>query len=273
MEYGTLYLVPTPIGNLADMTYRGVQTLNDVDVIYAEDTRTSGILLKHYDIKTPMKSYHKFNEKERCNEIVEYLKAGKSIAIISDAGTPGISDPSNIIIKEMIKHGLQVSSLPGATALIPALTASGFDTQQFHVVGFLPNKKQEKERLLNKLKALEIPLIFYEAPHRLEKFLNEIKEFFNNADICIAREISKLYETYYRGKLFDILDNIDQITLKGEFVVVAVPKKTEIDEKEAISRLYQDKYKDEKIANASKLIAQELALPKNMVYGILLHLG
>ena len=277
----TLYLIPTPIGNLTDMTFRALQLLNQVDLIYAEDTRTSGILLKHYDIKTPMKSYHKFNEKVRCEEIINHLKNNKSIAIISDAGTPGISDPSNIIVKAVIEKGYQVVPLPGATAMIPALIASGFDTQQFFMAGFLPQKKKEKESLLQKSSSLNIPVIFYEAPHRLIKFLSEIKPYFHNADICIAREISKIYETFYRGKLFDMLQNIDQITLKGEFVIIVLPEKQEIDIASisdwriielSIQRLYNDKYKDLSIKAASQLISDELWMSKNQIYKILINM-
>jgi len=269
---GILYLVPTPIGNLADMTYRGVLVLKEVDLIYAEDTRTSGILLAHYDIKTSLKSYHKFNEKERCEEIIGHLRVGKNIAIISDAGTPGIADPSNIVVKEVISEGFQINPLPGATALIPALVSSGFDTQQFYMAGFLPSKKQQKEKLLSKLKAFDIPIVFYEAPHRLEKFLHEIKDFFNNADVCIARELTKLYESFYRGKLYDILENFDSIVLKGEFVIVVIPEKVKIELKEEVLDLYHNKYKDEKVAKASRLIAEELGVSKNRVYEVLIKM-
>lgn len=267
---GILYLVPTPVGNLADMTFRSIQVLKDVDLIYAEDTRTSNYLLQHYNIKTSMKSYHKFNEKSRCDEILEILLSGKTVAIISDAGSPGISDPSNIIVKELIKRNIQICALPGATALIPALTASGFDTERFYMAGFLPSKKLDKDRLLNNLKNFDIPVIFYEAPHRLQKFLIEIKEFFGNADISIAREISKLYESYYRGKLDEILESFDEIVLKGEFVIVLIPEKKEINNHDLIIELYQQKYSDEKVSKASKLIANDLNLPKNLVYETLL---
>ena len=270
LQNSTLYLIPTPIGNLSDMTYRGVQVLHDVDMIYAEDTRTSGILLKHYDIKTPMKSYHKFNEKARCEVIINQLKEGQKIAIISDAGTPGISDPSNVIVKEVIECGFQVVPLPGATAMIPALVASGYDTQLFFMAGFLPHKKKEKDTLLSKLSNLDVPIIFYESPHRLQKFLTEIQGFFNNADICIAREISKLFETFYRGKLNDILNDFDKITLKGEFVIVVIPEKKCENTEDKIIQQYENMYKELSVNKASRQIAEDLGLSKNQVYEVLL---
>ena len=271
----TLYLVPTPIGNLADMTFRAVEVLKEVDFIYSEDTRTSGILLKHYGISTPQRSYHKFNEKERCEEIINLLKEGKNIAIISDAGTPGISDPSNIIVKEAIKYDIKVCPLPGATALIPALVASGFDTEMFFMVGFLPIKKKDRERILNTLKTLKDTFIFYEAPHRLARTLTDIKNTFFEADICIAREISKIYESFYRGSLSDILENIDKIVLKGEFVIVLSPKKDHhnfIDVKElekAILKRYKEVYINEKQSTASRYLAAEFNMPKNEIYQII----
>jgi 16S rRNA (cytidine1402-2'-O)-methyltransferase len=255
------------------MTFRAVQTLKDVDVVYAEDTRTSGILLKHYEINTPCKSYHKFNERERCVEIINTIKSGKSVAIISDAGTPGISDPSNIIVAEALKHNITVCPLPGATAIIPALCASGFDTSQFYMVGFLPTQKKVKEKLLNNLKTLDVPIVFYEAPHRLEKMLSELSEYFGNADICISKELTKLYESFYRGKLFDILKNFDNIILKGEFVVVCIPEKKEINAPEVIISIYRTKYSDKKISEACKLIAHDLSIPKNLVYEVLISMS
>ncbi|MCL2064002.1 MAG: 16S rRNA (cytidine(1402)-2'-O)-methyltransferase [Candidatus Cloacimonetes bacterium] len=270
----TLYLVPTPIGNMLDMTFRAVQVLKEVDIIFSEDTRTSGILLNHFEIKTPQRSYHKFNEKERCGEIIRMLKEGKNIAIISDAGTPGISDPSNIIVKEAIKNNIKVCPLPGATALIPALIASSFETERFFMVGFLPIKKKERDQILNTLKTLKNPIIFYESPHRLYKTLIKIKNIFFEADICIAREISKIYETFYRGKLSEIINNFDKIVLKGEFVIVLMPSEVNINPQnnsieEKIFDIYRTKYSEEKLSIASKMIAEELNIPKKQVYDIL----
>jgi len=266
-----LYLVPTPIGNLADITYRAVKILSEVDVIYAEDTRTSKVLLDHYHITTPLKSYHQHNEKARSSEIVKQLIDGKNIAIISDAGTPGISDPSHIVVKEAISRSITVCPLPGATALIPALVASGFDTSMFYMVGFLPKKVKERDILLSHLSSFDIPIVIYEAPHRLEKTLAVIKESFRNADICIARELSKIYETFYRGKLEDILQSFNNIVLKGEFVIVVIPENIEIDNTSAIYQIYTAKYANEKISDASKYIAAELGVSRKYVYEMLLR--
>jgi 16S rRNA (cytidine1402-2'-O)-methyltransferase len=279
MSKSTLYLVPTPIGNLEDITIRAIRILKEVDFIYAEDTRTSGIFLKHYEIKNNLRSYHKFNEKAKCEEIINLLLEGKNIAIISDAGSPGISDPSNMIVKELISHPTYLEKtsivpLPGATAIIPALTASGFNTDNFIMLGFLPSKKKDKEALLDKVKNLEMPICFYEAPHRLEKFLNELFKYFNNADIVIAREISKKFESWYRGKLKDILTNLDSINIKGEFVIIALPEKAtnEKDETQIIIDLYKNKYTEISISKAAKIIAKETNISKNIVYETLLTL-
>ena len=281
-----LYLVPTPIGNLADMTYRAVQVLSEVDFIYSEDTRTSGILLKHYEINTPQRSYHKFNEKERCEEILKLLKEGKTIAIISDAGTPGISDPSNIIVKEVLKNNIKICPLPGATALIPALVASGFDTERFFMVGFLPTKKKVRDQLFNTIKTLNTPVIFYEAPQRMHKTLIELKNIFFEAEVCIAREISKFYETFYHGKLSEILENINKIIFKGEFVIVMLPEKNILyndffyqgnmnqnDIEKAIIERYKNVYKNEKVSTVSKYLANEFNISKNDIYDILIKVN
>jgi 16S rRNA (cytidine1402-2'-O)-methyltransferase len=272
MSTATLYLVPTPIGNLSDMTYRAVETLKSVDFIYAEDTRTSGILLKHYSISTPVSSYHKFNEKSRCSEIIELLQTGKNIAIITDAGTPGISDPSNILVRAVIDAGLNICPLPGATALIPALCVSGFDTERFIMIGFLPHKKKDREKLLKSLIDYEFPIIFYESAHRIPNLLSEINNYFGHADVSIARELTKIYESFYRGKISDLLEDIDSIMLKGEFVVVVIPEKKNIDIEKMIVEIYHAKYSREKIAIASKLIAEELNVSKRIVYNTLLEI-
>jgi len=277
MTKSTLYLVPTPIGNLEDITLRAIRILKEVDYIYAEDTRTSGVLLKHYEIKNNLRSYHKFNEKTKCNEIISLLLEGKNIAIISDAGSPGISDPSNIVIKEIINNPdyletISITPLPGATAIIPALTASGLNTDNFIMLGFLPSKQKDKDALLTKVKELNMPVCFYEAPHRLEKFLNELRLYFNNADIAIAREISKKFESWHRGKLDDLILNITDINIKGEFVIIALPEQLDqhIDETKLILKLYKEKYNDSSISKASKMIANETGIAKNKVYEMLL---
>jgi 16S rRNA (cytidine1402-2'-O)-methyltransferase len=257
---GTLYLVPTPIGNLKDMTFRAVETLKSVDMIYAEDTRTSYILLKHYEITTPLKSYHKFNEQKRRGEIIYQLHQGKNIAIISDAGTPGISDPSNLTVEKAIAKDINVCALPGATAFVTALVASGFTTETFTMVGFLPKKKGDRESRLLELKTAEGLLIFYESPHKLKDFLNELNHIF-----------SKLHESYYRGYIEDICADIDNITLKGEFVIILKPPRQAINVRNVVLDLYYECFKEKSKSEASRTIAWLLKLPKNVVYEILLN--
>jgi 16S rRNA (cytidine1402-2'-O)-methyltransferase len=272
MEKGVIYIVPTPIGNLSDMTFRAIEVLKAVNVIYAEDTRVSKILLNHYSVKTPLKSYHKFNEKARCEEIILLLNKGESVAIISDAGTPGISDPSNIIIQEVIKHDVKVCPLPGATAVIPALVASGFNTDNFCMIGFLPKKKADKEKVLEKLRKLEMPIVFYESPHRLLRFLEEIREYFPSADVSIAREISKIYESFIRGKLDDVIRNSEDIPLKGEFVIVVLPSNEKpLDVPNEVMKLKEVYYNTLTISEATRHIARDLSISRNEVYRALLN--
>jgi len=270
-EQGTLYIVPTPIGNLDDITFRAVKVLKSAHFIYAEDTRTSSVLLNHYGIKTPKKSYHKFNERARCREIIDLLIKGNDIAIISDAGTPGISDPSNIIIQQAIKNDIAVCVLPGPTAFVPALVASGFNISIFCMIGFLPHKKKEREKILVSLKELEKPIVLYESPHMLSNLLNDLNDFFPNAQIVIGREISKIHECFYRGFLKDIILDIKTITLKGEFVVVLQPACNTRDESRQILDCYYLYYADKTKSEASKLISERLVINKNIVYNILLN--
>ncbi len=187
-----LYLVPTPIGNLEDMTYRAVNILNSVDVILAEDTRTSGKLLKHYDIKKPLQSFHIHNEHKKVEQVIEELKAGKIMALISDAGTPGISDPGFLLAREALKNDIKLESLPGATALIPALIKSGFPNDRFIFEGFLPHKKGRKTRIEN-LKEEDRTIIFYESPHRLLKTLKQLAEIMGEAVWLLFPENSQNY--------------------------------------------------------------------------------
>jgi len=267
-----LYLVPTPIGNLEDITFRAVRVLAEVDCIYAEDTRTSRILLQHYKITTPVKSYHQHNEKARSEEIIKQLLKGHSVAVISDAGSPGISDPSNVIVHKAISQGIAVCPLPGATAVIPALCASGFDTSMFYMAGFLPSAKKQCDVLLRQLSGFDVPIVVYEAPHRLQKTLSILLNHFGDADVSIAREISKVYETFYRGKLTTLFANFTDIVLKGEFVIVVIPEKSSVDYATQIAELYNTKYTQQTVTTAAKLIADELAISKNMVYETLLIL-
>ena len=221
-----LYIVPTPIGNLKDMTFRAVEVLKNVDLILAEDTRTSGKLLKHFDISTPMQSHHMHNEHKMVNRIVEKLKNGDSIALISDAGTPAISDPGFLLTRTCIQNNIEIECLPGATAFVPALVNSGLPNDKFVFEGFLPVKKGRQTRL--KLLSEEIrTIIFYESPHKLLKTLNQFVEYFGeDRRISISRELTKLYEETVRGTVKEVLEYYTNKPPKGEIVIVVSGKPT-----------------------------------------------
>ncbi len=215
-----LYLVPTPIGNLDDMTFRGVQVLKDCDVILAEDTRTSGKLLKHFQIDKPLWAFHAFNEHKALKGIIDQLHQGKTLALISDAGTPGISDPGFLLVRACITEGIKVSCLPGATAFVPALVSSGMASDKFYFEGFLPHKKGRQTRL-KFLASLNCTIILYESPYRLVKCLQEIKEFLGiERNVCVAREISKIYEEFRVSNVIDAIEHYEKNTPKGEIVIV-----------------------------------------------------
>ena len=214
-----LILVPTPIGNLKDITLRALETLQSVDMILSEDTRTSGKLLKHYSISKPLQSFHIFNEHKTLNRLIEQLKAGKNMAIISDAGTPGISDPGFLLVRACLQNDIAIECLPGATALIPALVVSGLPTDAFIFEGFLPVKKGRQTKF--KELALESrTIVFYESPHRILKTLEECVLYFGgDRKCCVSREISKLHEEHLRGSLSEILIIFTKKSIKGEFVL------------------------------------------------------
>ena len=215
-----LYLVPTPIGNLEDMTLRAIRILKEVDLILAEDTRTTGILLKHFDIRNKMQSYHKFNEYGTTAGIVSRIQAGENIALVSDAGTPGISDPGFLLVRACVEKGLDIECLPGATAFIPALVNSGFPTDHFCFEGFLPPKKGRQTKLKT-LALEERTIILYESPFRILKTLTQLAEFFGeNRKVSVSREISKLYEETVRGTVKEVIAHFQINEPKGEFVIV-----------------------------------------------------
>lgn len=217
-----LYLVPTPIGNLADMTYRAVNVLNEVDVILAEDTRTSGKLLQHYEIKTPMLSYHMHNEHKIVDHVVARIKNGESMALITDAGSPGISDPGFLITRKMIENKLEVIALPGATAFVPALVVSGLPCDKFVFEGFLPVKKGRQKRL-DFLKDEKRTIVFYESPHKLLKTLTDFKTHYKgDSQVSISREITKLFEEHFRGTIDQAMAHFEIKKPKGEFVISLV---------------------------------------------------
>lgn len=217
--HGELFIVPTPIGNLEDITLRAINTLKSVDLILAEDTRTSLFLIRHLQIEKPLRSYHQHNEHKVVEEIVEQLNSGKNIALISDAGTPGISDPGFLLIRECIAAGVKVTTLPGATAFVPALVNSGFPCNEFSFYGFLPQKKGRQTRL--KLLALEEKtFIVYESPFRLIKLLEELKEYVGDRRASVSRELSKLFEENKQGTFSELIKHFSAKTVKGEIVVV-----------------------------------------------------
>ena len=220
-----LFLVPTPIGNLEDITFRSVRILNEADLILAEDTRTSGKLLKHFDIKTPMQSFHMHNEHKLLDKMIDKLKMGIKIALISDAGTPGISDPGFLLVRACVEQGIETECLPGATALIPAIVQSGFPTDRFNFEGFLPPKKGRQTRL--KLWSEETrTIVFYESPHKIVKTLSQLQEFVGgDRRLSVSRELSKKFEETVRGTINELILHFTNKAPKGEFVIVLEGKK------------------------------------------------
>ena len=222
---GTLYIVPTPVGNMEDMTFRAVRILKEADLVLAEDTRTSGILLKHYDIQNRLMSHHKFNEHGTSAGIVERLRGGQNIALISDAGTPGISDPGFFLVREAVRAGIEVQTLPGATAFVPALVSSGLPCDRFCFEGFLPPKKGRQSRILA-LKDEPRTIVFYESPYRLLKLLQQLSEAFGpERPACVCREISKVHEESRRGSLAELVEHFTQTEPRGEIVVIVGGKR------------------------------------------------
>lgn len=221
---GILYVVPTPVGNMEDMTFRAIRILKEADLILAEDTRTSGILLKHYEIKNTMQSHHKFNEHKTVEGIVNRIKAGETVALISDAGTPGISDPGFLVVRECVKNDIEVQCLPGATAFVPALVSSGLPDERFCFEGFLPQKKGRMTRL-NALAEEPRTMIFYESPYRLLKTLTQFQEIFGaDRQVSVCREISKVHEESVRGTLQEVVAHFTATEPRGEIVIILAGK-------------------------------------------------
>ena len=217
---GILYIVPTPVGNMEDMTFRAVRILKEVDLVLAEDTRTSGILLKHYEIKNALMSHHKFNEHGTSAGIVNRLLAGENVALISDAGTPGISDPGFFLVREAVRAGVEVQCLPGATAFVPALVSSGLPCDRFAFEGFLPQKKGRQTKL-ESLKDETRTMIFYESPYRLVKTLEQFAETYGGErQVSVCREISKVHEESVRGSLDEVIAHFKEKEPKGEIVII-----------------------------------------------------
>lgn len=276
---GKLYLCATPIGNLEDITLRVLRTLKEVDLIAAEDTRYSRKLLNHYEIKTPMTSYHEHNRVDKARYLVELLLNGKHIALITDAGTPAISDPGEELVKQAYEAGIEVTSLPGPCALITGLTLSGLSTERFSFEAFLPYDKKERTRSLEEIKGDTRTLILYEAPHRLQKTLKDLYEALGNRSITIVRELTKIHETAWRTSLEEAIASYETTDPRGEYVLIIegkcireleIEKQSEWEEKTISEhmKIYIDKGQDKK--DAMKLVAKDRGISKREVYQALL---
>ena len=277
---GRLILSATPIGNLKDITFRVIEALESADVIAAEDTRNSIKLLNHYNIKTPMTSYHEYNKAEKGKHLIERMKRGESIALISDAGTPGISDPGEELVKRCYEEGIKVTSLPGPSACITALSMSGQSTSRFVFEGFLPTQKKERQKRLDMMKDETRTLVIYEAPHRLLKTLKELNAVLGNREVSVCREITKHYETVVKEKVEEVISYFQEKPPKGECVVVIAGR-----EPEEIQREEQERWKKVSLEEhmewhllegmdkkeAMKKVAKERGLSKREVYQQLLE--
>ena len=276
---GKLYLCATPIGNLEDITFRVVRTLKEADVIAAEDTRNSIKLLNHFEIKTPLTSYHEFNKYDKAKVLVSRMLGGENIALITDAGTPGISDPGEELVRQCYEAGGEVPSLPGAAACVTALTLSGLSTRRFAFEAFLPADKKEKAAILEELKSETRTIIIYEAPHRLKKTIAELLSVLGNRKLTAVKELTKLHENVFLTTLEEALDYYEENEPRGEFVLVIEGRKIEELKKEKEAsfqemdinehmKLYLDKGMDKK--EAMKAVAVDRGIPKREVYKMLL---
>ena len=276
---GKLYLCATPIGNLEDITFRVIRTLKEADVIAAEDTRNSIKLLNHFEIKTPLTSYHEFNKYDKAKVLVNRMLEGENVALITDAGTPGISDPGEELVKQCYEAGIEVTSLPGAAACITALTLSGLSTRRFAFEAFLPNDKKEKAAILEELKTETRTIIIYEAPHRLKKTIAELFSALGNRRMTVVKELTKLHENVFLTNFLEALAYYEENEPRGEYVLVIEGKKIEELKKEKEAsfnemdindhmKLYMDKGMDKK--EAMKAVAVDRGIPKREVYKMLL---
>ncbi len=261
-----LYLIPTPIGNLDDITVRALKTFEMVDFVLCEDTRETGKLLSKYNIKKRLVSCHEFNENKVSQYVIQQLNAGDNIGLVTDQGTPIISDPGYFVVREVINHGFNVVSLPGATAFVPALTCSGINSSPFIFYGFLNSKDSKRQRELEYLKNFPYTIIFYEAPHRIKKTLQNILKIFGDREIAIAREISKIHEEICRDKISNLIDIVDE--MKGEFVLVVDGNHDSINYNELSVIEHVNLYVEDGISEkeAIKIVAKERNVPKSEIY-------
>ena len=275
MESGKLYVVPTPIGNLKDITLRALEVLEASDIIAAEDTRQSLKLLNHYNIKKPLVSYHKFNEQNKSGSLIEMLKDGRIVALVSDAGSPGISDPGSVIIKKCLEEGIPFEVLPGATAVITALVYSGMDTDKFTFLGFFPRETKDRKRLMEDIRDREETMVIYEAPHRLLEALSFIGDNLGNRQVAVCRELTKIHEEIFRGGILEAIEHFALKQIKGEIVLV-IKGKSELEIKEEREKEWADLSVKDHILNymkqghskkdSIKLVAAERGMPKSEVY-------
>lgn len=267
-DYGNLYLVPTPIGNMEDITLRAIRILKEVDLVLSEDTRVTSMLFNKYEIKNKLVSCHKFNESKIKDKVLEELKTGKNIALVTDRGTPLISDPGSVIVKHLIENNINVIALPGPSALLPALSMSGIDSDRFLFYGFLKNKEIALKKELEILKDQKYTLIFYESPHRLEKTLSNMLEILGNRQVIISREITKIHEEVFRGSLEDAVKTYNNVL--GEIVII-VEKNTEtneISEKDMINEVKKLIKKGYSNKAAVKEVSLKFNISKNLLYNI-----
>lgn len=268
MEKGKLYICPTPIGNLKDITLRTLETLEEVDLIAAEDTRHTVKLLNHYNIKNPLTSYHEHNIREKGAELIQKLNQGTNIALVSDAGMPGISDPGEVLIKDAIDNEIEVIPLPGASASITALVVSGLSTEKFVFEGFLSSKKKQRRLELERIKIEKKTTIIYESPHRLLPLLQDIIDILEDRKLSISRELTKRYEETFRGTGKEALEKFQLDGVRGEFVLIIEgnqeeEKEEEIDIKEKLKDYIEEGYSNKE---AIKKVSKEYNLPRNLVY-------
>ena len=260
----TLYLVPTPIGNLEDITFRALNVLKEVEVIFSEDTRVTGLLLNHFELKKKLIALHEHNENIKKEEVLNYLKNNRSVAIVTDRGTPIISDPGYKTVKYIIENNYNVVALPGACAFVPALISSGLSPDQFLFCGFLNSKKSKREEELKKLNKIPYTIILYEAPHRIKDTIDSILNIFGDRQICLAREISKKFESIYRGKVSDIKFDINDT--KGEFVIVIEGCNEVLTNIDPIIQVENYINEGLEVMEAIKKVAKEQKIPKGEIY-------
>ena len=271
---GKLYLVATPIGNLDDITFRAIKILKEVDTIAAEDTRHTLKLLNYYEINKPLISYHRHNEDIRSDKLIKQILEGKNIAVVSDAGTPGISDPGEEIVEEAIKNNIEVIPIPGACALINAIICSGLNTKEFAFYGFLPLNNKNRKLVIDRIKNESKTVILYEAPHKLKKTLEDIRQNIGDIKCAIAKELTKIYENFYRGNISSIIENIGEP--KGEYIILLDLKQNKLKQDEINRMSIEEQYNMYKMEGLEKKeiikqIAKNKKVPKNDIYQIFLN--